>query len=63
MFNSVGLDNKMRLFNIWGDLVKSIYSKYSPWDIACMLQSGDSIDTDDKDRTLNTVKGTRIRGI
>lgn len=28
-----------------------------------MLQSGDLIDTDDKDITLNTVKGTRIRGV
>ncbi|XP_052677149.1 tripartite motif-containing protein 2-like isoform X2 [Crassostrea angulata] len=57
-----GDDSIMRLFNIHGDLVQSIHSKSgnNPWDIA-VTKTGDLVYTDDKDRSVNILKKTKIK--
>nr|XP_034315032.1 tripartite motif-containing protein 3 [Crassostrea gigas]XP_034315033.1 tripartite motif-containing protein 3 [Crassostrea gigas] len=59
-----GLDNKMRLYNLQGELVKSVQTKsgYAPWDIA-VTRSGDLVYTDGNNRTVNIVKNTQIETV
>ncbi|XP_052678543.1 tripartite motif-containing protein 3-like [Crassostrea angulata] len=57
-------DNIMRLYNLSGELVKSVQTKsgYSPRDIA-VTRSWDLVFTDYKDRTVNIVKNTQIKTV
>ncbi|XP_065929562.1 tripartite motif-containing protein 3-like [Magallana gigas] len=59
-----GLDNMMRLYNLQGEIEKSVVTKSRkrPWDIA-VTKSGDLVYTDHNDRTVNLVKNTQIQTV
>nr|XP_034317368.1 uncharacterized protein LOC105329970 [Crassostrea gigas] len=59
-----GDDNKMKLYNLQGELVKSVQTKSGnvPYDIA-VTRSGDLVYTDDKDRTVNIVNNTQVQTV
>ncbi|XP_062620414.1 uncharacterized protein LOC134281988 [Saccostrea cucullata] len=56
-----GYDNIMKLYNLQGELLKSIQTKSRkvPYDIA-VTKSGDLVHTDGDTRTVNIVKGKEI---
>uniref|UniRef100_K1QI29 Tripartite motif-containing protein 2 n=1 Tax=Magallana gigas TaxID=29159 RepID=K1QI29_MAGGI len=59
-----GQDNEMRLYNLLGELVKSVQTKSGkmPYDIV-VTRSGDLVYTDDNDGTVNIVKNTQIQTV
>eukprot|EP00105_Crassostrea_gigas_P026655 XP_011447682.1 PREDICTED: uncharacterized protein LOC105342437 [Crassostrea gigas] len=59
-----GNENIMKLYNLRGELVKSVRTKSGnvPWDIA-VTRSGDLVYTDNYDRTVNIVKKTQIQTV
>nr|XP_034329565.1 uncharacterized protein LOC117690198 [Crassostrea gigas] len=58
------LDNKMRLYNLQGELKKSVHtmSGNNPVDML-VTRSGDLVYTDYNDRTVNIVKNTQIQTV
>lgn len=59
-----GDDNKLRLYDLQGELVQSVPTKSGnrPWDIA-VTKSGDLVYTDYKEKTVNIVKDSQIQTV
>ncbi|XP_052683422.1 E3 ubiquitin-protein ligase TRIM71-like [Crassostrea angulata] len=59
-----GCDNIMRLYNLQGELLKSVQTKSrnSPYEIA-VTRSGDLVYTDQDDKTVNIIKNTQIQTV
>lgn len=59
-----GLDNIMRLYNLQGDLIKSVQtnSGYQPCDIA-LTSSGNLVYTDYNEKTVNIVKEDSVEEV
>ncbi|XP_078341285.1 uncharacterized protein LOC111109014 [Crassostrea virginica] len=57
-----GIDNILRLYNLQGELLRSVQTKsgYNPKDIA-VTRSGDLVYTDPSDSSINLVSGTQIQ--
>lgn len=59
-----GDDDKLRLYDLRGELVKSVPTKSGnrPWDVA-VTKSGDLLYTDYKEKTVNIVKNSQIQTV
>ncbi|XP_078331502.1 uncharacterized protein LOC144625190 [Crassostrea virginica] len=57
-----GTNNILRLYNLQGELLRSVQTKsgYWPWDIV-VTRSGDLVYTDGSHRSINLVSGTQIQ--